>query len=48
MSMTLVAARDLSPTGTGEYAALVQAVAENDYLNGEVIRLDGALRFPPK
>jgi hypothetical protein len=32
----------------GEYAALVQAIAENDYLNGEVIRLDGALRFPPK
>src|SRR5580693_8969336 len=31
-----------------EYAALVQAIAENDYLNGEVIRLDGALRFPPK
>jgi NAD(P)-dependent dehydrogenase (short-subunit alcohol dehydrogenase family) len=85
--MTLVAARDLSPTGIrvvtiapgtiltpaygkagdqleaywgpqvphpkrmgrpGEYAALVQAIAENDYLNGEVIRLDGALRFPPK
>jgi NAD(P)-dependent dehydrogenase (short-subunit alcohol dehydrogenase family) len=31
-----------------EYAALVQSIAENDYLNGEVIRLDGALRFPPK
>lgn len=31
-----------------EYAVLVQAIAENDYLNGEVIRLDGALRFPPK
>jgi NAD(P)-dependent dehydrogenase (short-subunit alcohol dehydrogenase family) len=31
-----------------EYAALVQHVCENDYLNGEVIRLDGALRFPPK
>jgi len=87
VSMTLVAARDLSPAGIrvvtiapgtiltpaygqagekleaywgpqipypkrmgrpGEYAALVQAIAENDYLNGEVIRLDGALRFPPK
>ena len=85
--MTLVAARDLSPTGIrvmaiapgtiltpaygkagdqleaywgpqvphpkrmgrpAEYAALVQAIAENDYLNGEVIRLDGALRFAPK
>jgi len=86
-SMTLVAARDLSPLGirvvtiapgtfltpaygkagdsleaywgpqvphpkrmgrSPEYAALVQHVCENDYLNGEVIRLDGALRFPPK
>jgi hypothetical protein len=26
----------------------VQSIVENDYLNGEVIRLDGALRFPPK
>ncbi|WP_194903673.1 SDR family NAD(P)-dependent oxidoreductase [Catenulispora rubra] len=31
-----------------EYAALVQQICENDYLNGEVIRLDGGLRFPPK
>jgi NAD(P)-dependent dehydrogenase (short-subunit alcohol dehydrogenase family) len=87
LSMTLVAARDLSPAGirvvtiapgmfltpayggagekmeayfgpqiphpkrmgrSAEYAALVQHICENDYLNGEVIRLDGALRFPPK
>jgi NAD(P)-dependent dehydrogenase (short-subunit alcohol dehydrogenase family) len=87
VSMTLVAARDLSPAGIRvvtiapgtiltpaygkaggqleaywgpqvlhprrmgrptEYAALVQHICENDYLNGEVIRLDGALRFPPK
>jgi NAD(P)-dependent dehydrogenase (short-subunit alcohol dehydrogenase family) len=87
VSMTLVAARDLSPLGIrvvtiapgtfltpaygksgdqleaywgpqvphpkrmgrpAEYAALVQHICENDYLNGEVIRLDGALRFPPK
>jgi len=87
VSMTLVAARDLSPLGirvvtiapgtfltpaygkagdqleaywgpqipypkrmgqSREYAALVQHICENDYLNGEVIRLDGALRFPPK
>jgi NAD(P)-dependent dehydrogenase (short-subunit alcohol dehydrogenase family) len=87
VSMTLVAARDLSPAGirvvtiapgtfltpaygqagdkleaywgpqvphprrmgrSPEYAALVQAICENSYLNGEVIRLDGALRFPPK
>lgn len=31
-----------------EYAALAASIVENDYLNGEVIRLDGALRFPPK
>jgi NAD(P)-dependent dehydrogenase (short-subunit alcohol dehydrogenase family) len=39
------------PTRMGrpeEFAALVQAICENDYLNGEVIRLDGALRFGPK
>jgi NAD(P)-dependent dehydrogenase (short-subunit alcohol dehydrogenase family) len=30
-----------------EYATFVQSIVENDYLNGEVIRLDGALRFPP-
>jgi NAD(P)-dependent dehydrogenase (short-subunit alcohol dehydrogenase family) len=87
VSMTLVAARDLSPLGirvvtiapgtfltpaygkagdqleaywgpqvpypkrmgrSPEYAQMVQSICENDYLNGEVIRLDGALRFPPK
>ncbi|MEU7619633.1 SDR family NAD(P)-dependent oxidoreductase [Micromonospora rifamycinica] len=32
----------------GEYAALVLAVIGNDYLNGEVIRLDGALRMSPR
>ena len=87
VSMTLVAARDLSPLGirvvtiapgtfltpaygqavdqleaywgpqvpfpkrmgrSTEYGAFVQSIVENDYLNGEVIRLDGALRFPPK
>jgi NAD(P)-dependent dehydrogenase (short-subunit alcohol dehydrogenase family) len=87
VSMTLVAARDLSPLGirvvsiapgtfltpaygqagdkleaywgpqvphpkrmgqSPEYAALVQHICENDYLNGEVIRLDGGLRFPPR
>jgi NAD(P)-dependent dehydrogenase (short-subunit alcohol dehydrogenase family) len=31
-----------------EYAGLVSSIVENDYLNGEVIRLDGALRFAPK
>jgi NAD(P)-dependent dehydrogenase (short-subunit alcohol dehydrogenase family) len=33
---------------SAEYGAFVQSIVENDYLNGEVIRLDGALRFPPK
>jgi NAD(P)-dependent dehydrogenase (short-subunit alcohol dehydrogenase family) len=31
-----------------EFAQLVEAIARNPYLNGENIRLDGALRFPPK
>lgn len=31
-----------------EYAGLVAHVCENEYLNGEVVRLDGGLRFPPK
>jgi NAD(P)-dependent dehydrogenase (short-subunit alcohol dehydrogenase family) len=31
-----------------EYAALVLHIIENGYLNGEVIRLDGALRMPPR
>ncbi|MCB6176939.1 3-hydroxyacyl-CoA dehydrogenase [Rhodobacter sp. Har01] len=31
-----------------EYAALVRHILENPMLNGEVIRLDGALRMAPK
>ncbi|HEV8648885.1 MAG TPA: SDR family NAD(P)-dependent oxidoreductase [Actinomycetes bacterium] len=31
-----------------EYALLACQIAENPYVNGEVIRLDGALRMPPK
>ncbi len=31
-----------------EYARLVRFMAENGYLNGETIRLDGALRMPPR
>lgn len=30
-----------------EYAHLVQSIIENPMLNGEVIRLDGALRMQP-
>jgi NAD(P)-dependent dehydrogenase (short-subunit alcohol dehydrogenase family) len=32
----------------GEYAALVKHIIENEMLNGEVIRLDGAIRMAPK
>lgn len=31
-----------------EYAQLVRQIAENEMLNGEVIRLDGAIRMQPK
>jgi hypothetical protein len=39
------------PTRLGrpeEYAMLVSSIIENPLLNGEVIRLDGALRLPPR
>jgi NAD(P)-dependent dehydrogenase (short-subunit alcohol dehydrogenase family) len=87
VSMTLPAARDLSPVGIRvltiapgimdtpllgllpepqrkalgegvlfpkrlgtpeEYAQLAISMIENSYLNGEVVRLDGGLRMPPK
>jgi hypothetical protein len=31
-----------------EYALLVNQIFDNPYLNGEVIRLDGALRMQPR
>jgi 3-hydroxyacyl-CoA dehydrogenase / 3-hydroxy-2-methylbutyryl-CoA dehydrogenase len=31
-----------------EYAALAVHIMENPYINGETIRLDGAIRMPPK
>lgn len=31
-----------------EFASMVLAMVANDYLNGEVVRLDGALRMQPK
>lgn len=34
--------------GAAEFANLVAHMVENAYLNGEIIRLDGALRLPPK
>jgi NAD(P)-dependent dehydrogenase (short-subunit alcohol dehydrogenase family) len=33
---------------TEEFAALVAHIVTNEMLNGEVIRLDGALRMPPR
>lgn len=30
-----------------EYAQMVEYIIDNNYINGEVIRLDGALRMPP-
>jgi hypothetical protein len=31
-----------------EYAQLVAMIIEHDYLNGETIRMDGALRMAPQ
>jgi NAD(P)-dependent dehydrogenase (short-subunit alcohol dehydrogenase family) len=31
-----------------EYAQLARQIVENEMLNGEVIRLDGAIRMAPK
>ena len=31
-----------------DYAKLVRQIIENDMLNGEVIRIDGAIRMPPR
>ena len=39
------------PAGLGqasEFANLVGSIVENPYLNGTVIRLDGAVRLPPR
>ncbi|KKA29049.1 hypothetical protein TD95_002175 [Thielaviopsis punctulata] len=36
------------PGKAGEFALLVRHVLENSMLNGEVIRLDGAMRMPSK
>jgi NAD(P)-dependent dehydrogenase (short-subunit alcohol dehydrogenase family) len=36
------------PGQPSEYAALVKHIVENQILNGELIRLDGAIRMAPK
>jgi NAD(P)-dependent dehydrogenase (short-subunit alcohol dehydrogenase family) len=33
---------------SAEFAHLVQALIENDYMNAEVVRFDGGIRFQPK
>ena len=33
---------------TDEFASLAMELLTNDYMNGEVVRLDGAIRFQPK
>lgn len=33
---------------SGEYASLVEHILGNQYLNGEFIRLDGAIRMAAK
>ena len=36
------------PDWVNQGAALVSHIAENEMLNGETIRLDGAIRMPPR
>ncbi|MCB2107893.1 MAG: SDR family NAD(P)-dependent oxidoreductase [Rhodobacteraceae bacterium] len=36
------------PGKPGEFGALVRHICENPMLNGETIRLDGAIRLPPR
>jgi hypothetical protein len=33
---------------TDEFASLALELVTNDYINGEVVRLDGGIRFQPK
>ena len=34
--------------GSDEIAHLAVAIIENDYINGECIRMDGGIRMPPR
>lgn len=48
---TSLAAAIPNPSRLGnpaEYAALVEHISQNNYLNAEVIRLDGAIRMAPR
>ena len=46
-----LAASVLSPRRLGEpdeYASLARELITNGYMNGEIVRLDGGIRFQPK
>jgi NAD(P)-dependent dehydrogenase (short-subunit alcohol dehydrogenase family) len=43
-----VGALPAAPRPPDEYAQLAAHIVENEMLNGETIRLDGALRMAPK
>lgn len=48
LSLTTIAS-ELAPTGLWWISAkLAKHIIENDMLNGEVIRLDGAIRLAPR
>ena len=51
LSSAVLGASVLFPKRLGDpaqFAALVQHIVENGYLNAEVIRLDGGIRMPPR
>jgi len=49
VTVALAGAVACRPGGSArEFAALVMHCIHNGYLNGEVIRLDGALRMAPR
>ena len=48
MSVTLVDVAEAPERAENEYAHLAQSILENAMLNGEVIRLDGAIRMAPR
>ena len=49
MEVNLFGVHFPSRLGTrSDYARLVQSIVTNEMLNGEVIRLDGAIRLAPK
>ncbi len=50
-ALTALAESVVNPQRLGspdEFAHLAASIVDNDYLNGETIRLDGAIRMQPK